>query len=175
LELLRELDPTTSHVTVITNPANANTAQFVTAITTAGNSMKVAIQNALVRNVAEIENAIETCSKQPGGSLIILPDSLAIVHRKLIIELAARYRLPAVYPFRIFAEDGGLLSYETNFKAVYSRAAEYVDKILRGTSAANLPVEAPNKLELVVNMKTAKALGLTMPRSLQIAADKLIE
>ena len=175
LELLRELDPTTSHVTVITNPANANTAQFVTAITTAGNSMKVAIQNALVRNVAEIENAIETCSKQPGGSLIILPDSLAIVHRKLIIELAARYRLPAVYPFRIFAEDGGLLSYETNFKAVYSRAAEYVDKILRGTSAANLPVEAPNKLELVVNMKTAKALGLTMPRSLQIAADELIE
>jgi len=100
---------------------------------------------------------------------------LSVVHRSLIVGLAARYRLPAVYPFRLFPEIGGLLSYGTDFRAIYRQAAEYVDKILKGTKPADLPVEAPTKLELVLNLKTAKALGLTIPPSLQIAADEVIE
>jgi putative ABC transport system substrate-binding protein len=175
IELLRQLDPTVSHVTLITNPANENTAQFVKVIGVAGDSMKVAVRVASVRGATDIQEAIELCSKQPRGGLIIFPDSLPVVHRELIIELAARHRLPAVYPFRIFPQNGGLLSYGTDFKAVYRQAAEYVDKILKGTSPADLPVEAPTKLELVLNVKTAKALDLTIPVSLQIAADELIE
>jgi putative ABC transport system substrate-binding protein len=175
IELLRQLDPTVSHVTLITNPANENTAQFVKVIGVAGDSMKVAVRVASVRGATDIQEAIELCSKQPRGGLIIFPDSLPVVYRELIIELAARHRLPAVYPFRIFPQNGGLLSYGTDFKAVYRQAAEYVDKILKGTTPADLPVEAPTKLELVLNVKTAKALGLTIPVSLQIAADELIE
>jgi putative ABC transport system substrate-binding protein len=144
IELLRELDPKIAHVTLITNPANENTSQFVKAIAAAADTMKVAVRVSSVRDATDIKDAIEFCSKQPAGSLIIFPDSLPIIHRELIVELASRYRLPAVYPFRIFTEIGGLLSYGTDFKAVYRRAAEYTDKILRGTSPADLPVEAPN-------------------------------
>lgn len=175
IELLKQIDPTISHVTLITNPANENTTQFVKVITAAGDKMKVAIRVASVRSAPDIQDAIETGSKQPGGGLIIFPDGLPVVHRGLIVGLAARYRLPAVYPFRLFPEVGGLLSYGTDFKAIYRQAAEYVDKILKGTKPADLPVEAPTKLELVLNLKTAKALGLTIPPSLQIAADELID
>ena len=97
------------------------------------------------------------------------------MHRTLIIELAERYKLPAVYPFRVFPEAGGLLSYGTSFKAVYQRAADYVDKILKGARPADLPVEAPTKLELVINSKTAKELGLAVSQSLQVAADEVIQ
>ena len=100
---------------------------------------------------------------------------MLINHRELIVELAARYRLPAVYPFRIFSELGGLLSYGPNFQDIFRRTAEYVDKILKGTKPADLPVEAPTKLELVINLKTAQALGLTISPRLQIAADELIQ
>lgn len=175
IELLKQIDPAISHVTLITNPSNENTTQFVKAITAAADRMKVAVRVASVRSAADIQDAIETGSKQPGGGLIIFPDGLPVVHRGLIVELAARYRLPAVYPFRLFPENGGLLSYGTDFKAIYRQAAGYVDKILKGTKPADLPVEAPTKLELVLNLKTAKALGLTIPTSLQIAADELIE
>ena len=100
---------------------------------------------------------------------------MLINHRELIVELAARYRLPAVYPFRIFSEVGGLLSYGPNFPAIFRRTAEYVDKILKGTKPADLPVEAPSKLELVINLKTAQALDLKISPRLQIAADELIQ
>ena len=175
IELLREVDPKISHVTLITNPANETASQFVRIITAAGDSMKVAVRVAAVRDAADIQDAIELCSKRPGGGLIIFPDSLPIVHRELIIGLAAVHRLPAVYPFRMFPDSGGLLSYGTDFKAIYRRAAEYVDRILRGTKPADLPVEAPTKLELVINMKTAKALGLSVPPSLQVTADDVIQ
>jgi ABC transporter substrate binding protein len=115
------------------------------------------------------------CSKKPGGGLIIFPDGLLINHREPIVELAARYRLPAVYPFRIFAEVGGLLYYGPNFKVIFRRTAEYVDKILRGARPADLPVEAPTELEFVINLKTALALGLTVSPRLQIAANELIQ
>ena len=175
IELLPELDSRISHVTLITNPANENTAQFVKAITAAGDTKKVAVRVASVRDAADIQDAIENSSKRPGGGLIIFPDSLLINHRELIVELAARYRLPAVYPFRIFSEVGGLLSYGPNFPAIFRRTAEYVDKILKGTKPADLPVEAPSKLELVINLKTAQALDLKISPRLQIAADELIQ
>ena len=175
IELLVELDPMISHVTLITNPANENTAQFVKVITAAGDTKKVAVRVASVRDAADIQDAIENCSKKPGGGLIIFPDGLLINHRELIVELAARYRLPAVYPFRIFPEVGGLLSYGPNFKVIFRRTAEYVNKILRGARPADLPVEAPTELEFVINLKTALALGLTVSPRLQIAANELIQ
>jgi putative tryptophan/tyrosine transport system substrate-binding protein len=175
IELLAELDPSILHVTLITNPANENTAQFVKVITAAGDTKKVAVRVASVRDAVDIQDAIENCSKKPGGGLIIFPDGLLINHREPIVELAARYRLPAVYPFRIFPEVGGLLSYGPNFKAIFRRTAEYVDKILRGAKPADLPVEAPTELEFVINLKTAQALGLTVSPRLQIAANELIQ
>ena len=175
IELLPELDSRISHVTLITNPANENTAQFVKVITAAGDTKKVAVRVASVRDAADIQDAIENSSKRPRGGLIIFPDSLLINHRELIVELAARYRLPAVYPFRIFSEVGGLLSYGPNFPAIFRRTAEYVDRILKGTKPADLPVEAPTKLELVINLKTAQALDLKISPRLQIAADELIQ
>jgi ABC-type uncharacterized transport system substrate-binding protein len=110
VELLAEFDPAISHVTLITNPANENTAQFVKVITAAGATKNLAVRVSSVRDVADIQDAIENSSKKPGGGLIIFPDGLLINHRALIVELAARYRLPAVYPFRVFPEVGGLLS-----------------------------------------------------------------
>ena len=175
IELLPELDSKISHVTLITNPANENTAQYVKAITAAGNTKKVAVRVASVRDAADIQDAIENSSKKSGGGLIIFPDGLLLNHRELIVELAARYRLPAVYPFRVFPEVGGLLSYGPSFLAIFRRAADYVDKILKGARPADLPVETPTKFELVINMKTAQALDLAISPRLQIAADELIQ
>ena len=175
VELLADFDPAISHVTLITNPANENTAQFVKVITAAGAIKNFAVRVASVRDAADIQDAIENSSKKPGAGLIIFPDGLLVNHRSLIVELAARYRLPAVYPFRIFPEVGGLLSYGPNFKSIFRKTAEYVDKILRGTKAADLPVEAPSELEFVINLKTAQALGLSVSPQLQIAANELIQ
>jgi len=124
IELLPELDSKISHVTLITNPANENTAQYVKAITAAGDTKKVAVRVASVRDAADIQDAIENCSKKSGGGLIVFPDGLLLNHRELIVELAARYRLPAVYPFRVFPEVGGLLSYGPSFLAIFRRAAD---------------------------------------------------
>src|SRR5262249_61336419 len=121
------------HVAKKKNPANENTAQYVKAITAAGDTKKVAVRVASVRDAADIEDAIENCSKKSGGGLIIFPVGLLLNHRELIVELAARYRLPAVYPFRVFPEVGGLLSYGPSFLAIFRRAADYVDKILKCT------------------------------------------
>src|SRR5262245_46110979 len=121
IELLQEIDSRILHVTLITNPANENTAQFVKAITAVGDTKKVVVRIASVRDVADIQDAIENSSKRSGGSLIIFPDSLLINNRELIVELAARHRLPAVYPFRMFPEAGGLMSYGPNFTALFRR------------------------------------------------------
>ena len=128
-----------------------------------------------VRNKPEIEGALSTLAGGPVGGLIVLPDALVIVHRQLIIGLAARYRLPAVYPFRDFVVDGGLVSYGNKVAENYRQAAGYVDRILRGANPADLPVQAPTKFELVVNLKTAKALGLDVPLHIQQLADEVIE
>ncbi|HEX9072429.1 MAG TPA: ABC transporter substrate-binding protein [Pseudolabrys sp.] len=175
LELLRELAPRLTHVTLIANPENPNAGQFSQFIERAGRSHAIAVSTASVHNQREIELAIAAAAQQPGGGLIIFPDALTIVHRGVIIDLAARHKLPAVYPFRILSTDGGLIAYGLDFPELYRQAANYVDRILRGEKPADLPVQAPAKFELVINLKTAKALGLTVPPALLTGADEVIE
>jgi ABC-type uncharacterized transport system substrate-binding protein len=153
IELLPELDSKISHVTLITNPANENTAQK--AIMAARDTKKVAVRVASVLDATDIQDAIENCSKKSGGGLIIFPDGFLINHRELIVELAARYRLPAVYPFRIFPEVGGLLSYGPDFAAIYRRAAEYVDKILKGVLGGTHAATAQIRSDGSADGKTA--------------------
>jgi putative tryptophan/tyrosine transport system substrate-binding protein len=128
-----------------------------------------------VRDAKEIELAITAFARAPHGGLILTGSALAIVHRDLIIALAARHKLPAVYFQRLFTTNGGLVSYGPDFVDQYRRAAAYVDRILKGEKPANLPVQAPTKYELVINQKTAKALGLTVPPTLLARADAVIE
>jgi putative ABC transport system substrate-binding protein len=137
--------------------------------------LKIDIISADVREASEIEHAISTFSDQPNGGLIVLTGVPAIIHHKLIIALAARHRLPAVYPFRMIASDGGLCSYGPDSIEPFRSAAGYVDRILRGEKPGDLPVQAPTKLELVLNLKTAKALALDVPATLLARADEVIE
>ena len=175
IELLLELDRRISQVMLLTNPANENTAQFVKAIIAAGDTKKVAVRVASIRDAADIKDAIENIGKRSGGGLIVFPDGQLVNNRELIVQQAALYRVPAIYPFRIYPEVGGLLSYGPSFTAVFRRTAEYVDKILKGTKPADLPVEQPTKFELVINLKTARTLGLEIPPSLLATADEVIE
>src|SRR5712691_5559443 len=128
-----------------------------------------------LRDASEIEAAITAFARDSNGGLVVLPDVFANVHREPIIRLAAHHRLPAIYPFRFFVTDGGLISYGVDRHDVFRRGAAYVDRILRGAKPADLPVEAPTKFELVINLKTAKTLGLDVPLQLQQRADEVIE
>ena len=128
-----------------------------------------------VHDASEVERAITAVAAQPNGGLIVYPHTVTEVHLRLIIELAGKYRLPAVYPFRYHAEAGGLLSYGVDSLDLVPRAADYVDRIMRGANPGELPVQAPTKFELVINLKTAKALGLEIPQSLLARADEVIE
>jgi putative ABC transport system substrate-binding protein len=128
-----------------------------------------------VENAADIEHAIRSFAGLSDGGLMLTPDLTTFVHRDLIIALATRYRLPAVYPRREWVIDGGLMSYGTDRVDTYRQAASYVDRILRGAKPADLPVQAPVKYEMLINLKTAKALGLTVPQGLLVAADEVIE
>ena len=127
-----------------------------------------------VETAADIERAVEVASRKPNAGLILPPDATTVTHRDLIIALAARYRLPAVYPFGFFVEAGGLLSYAANEAENFRRAAYYVNKILKGAKPADLPVEQPKKFALVINLKTAKQIGLTIPDSVLYRADRVI-
>jgi putative ABC transport system substrate-binding protein len=175
LEMLREVDPGVRHVTLISHPGNPTAGQFAQHIEDVGRTVAINVNTASVHNPAEIEAAVVAAAQPRGGGLIVFPDSLATVHRDLIIALAERHNLPAVYPFRIFSAEGGLLSYGLDFPELYRQAAIYVDRILRGEKPADLPVQAPTRFELVVNLKTAKALGLTVPPTLLLRADEVIE
>jgi putative ABC transport system substrate-binding protein len=128
-----------------------------------------------VRDAGEIERAVTAFARSSNGGLIVTGSPLTLVHRDLIITLAARHRLPAVYPFRYFATSGGLISYGPNTTDPHRRAASYIDRILKGEKPADLPVQAPTKYELVINLKTAKALGLEIPPTLLARADEVIE
>ena len=130
---------------------------------------------ASVRERSELESVIATLAREPNGGLVVMTDSFMSAHRVEIISLAPRYRLPAVYPYRFFTEDGGLLAFGNDQIDSFRRAATYVDRILKGTKPSELPVQAPTKFELVINLKTAKALGLNIPMVLQQRADELIE
>jgi putative ABC transport system substrate-binding protein len=175
LELLKEMVPAVTRTLVLRDPSIASGIGQFAAIQAVAPLLKIDIISADVREASEIEHAISTFSDQPNGGLIVLTGVPAIIHHKLIIALAARHRLPAVYPFRMIASDGGLCSYGPDSIEPFRSAAGYVDRILKGEKPGDLPVQAPTKLELVLNLKTAKALGLDIPASVLARADEVIE
>ena len=177
LEVLKDLDPTIGRVAFMFNPdtAPAGGRHYLPAFETGAAALAVEPTIARVHNTVEIEQAISVLARQPNGGLIVTPDIFLASHRDLIIELAARYRVPAIYAFRIYPDAGGLISYGNDAVAIFERAASYVDRILKGAKPADLPVQAPTKFELVINLKTAKALGIEVPPTLIARADEVIE
>jgi putative ABC transport system substrate-binding protein len=175
LELLKQVTPSTTRVAVIRDAAiAAGTGQFG-AIQAVAPSFGVELTAINVQDAAEIERGIGAFARGSNDGLIVTASPLAVAHRKLIVDLAARYRLPAVYFARLFVADSGLMSYGVDVTDQYRGAASYVDRILRGEKPGDLPVQAPSKFELVVNLKTTKALGLTIPPALLARADEVIE
>jgi putative ABC transport system substrate-binding protein len=174
-ELLKEVAPTITRVAVMFNPDTApdRGTYFLRPVEAAAPSLHVEVIPAPVHNDAEIESAITTLV--PGTGLIVMPDIFILAHREQILALADRHRLPAAYAYRLFAASGGLLSYGTDLTDLFRRAPRYVGRILTGTKPAELPVQQPTKFELVINLKTAKTLGLNVPLSLQAGADEVIE
>jgi putative ABC transport system substrate-binding protein len=175
LELLKEIAPRVKRAAVLRDPALAAGAGQLGAIQSVAPSFGVELSPVGVRDVGEIERAITAFARASNGGLIVTPSSLALEHRELIATLAAQHRLPAVYGFRYHVTVGGLISYGPESVDPYRRAAGYVDRILKGEKPANLPVQVPVKYELVINLKTAKALGLTVPDSVLARADEVIE
>jgi putative ABC transport system substrate-binding protein len=176
LQLLKEIAPRVVRVAMLFNPESATYADYwLNPFKAAAPSFAVEAIAAPVRDTSELEPVIAAQARQPNGGLIAMPDSFNDAHRVEITSLAARYRLPAVYPFRFFAEAGGLLSYGHDRSDNFRRAAAYVDRILKGEKPSELPVEALGKFELVINLKTAKALGLEVPAQLLGRADEVIE
>jgi putative ABC transport system substrate-binding protein len=176
VELLKEIAPRVTRVAFLFNPETAPYAEYYLGpFKAAAASFGVEAITAHVRAASELEGAIAAQAQAPTGGMIVLTDSFTSVHRAEITSLAARHRLPAVYPFRHFAEAGGLLSYGSDVFDNFRRAATYVDRILKGATPGELPVQAPVKFELVINLKTAKALGLDVPLQLRQRADEVIE
>ncbi|MET0633940.1 MAG: ABC transporter substrate-binding protein [Xanthobacteraceae bacterium] len=175
LELLKQIAPGVTRAAVLRDPAIAAGAGQLGAIQGAAASFGVEVSPVGVRDTGEIERAVTAFARGSNGGLIVLTSALTLVHRKLIITLAARHRMPAVYTDRTFVTGGGLISYGPDRIEHFRRAAGYVDRILRGEKPADLPVQAPTKYELVINLKTAKALGLDVPPMLLARADEVIE
>jgi putative tryptophan/tyrosine transport system substrate-binding protein len=175
LELLREIAPRVTRAAALRDPAIPAGLGQLGAIQAVAPSFGVELSLVDVRDAPEIERAVTAFARQPSSGLIVLSSATAIVHRDLIIALAARHKLPAVYSARYFVIGGGLISYGPDTIDPHQRAAAYVDRILKGEKPADLPVQAPTKYELVINLKTAKALGLTVPNTLLASADEVIE
>jgi putative ABC transport system substrate-binding protein len=175
LELLKEIAPMLKLAAVLRDPAIASGAGQYAVIQAAAPSFGMELRAVGVGDAGEIERAITAVARSSNGGLIVTGSPLTLVHRDLIITLAARHRLPAVYPFRYFAASGGLISYGPNTTDPYRRAASYIDRILKGEKPADLPVQAPTKYDLVINLKTAKALGIEIPPTLLARADEVIE
>jgi putative tryptophan/tyrosine transport system substrate-binding protein len=175
LELLKQIAPSTTRAAILRDTANpAGNAQFA-AIQAVAPSLGVEVSPFNMRNASEIERAVAAIARVANGGLVVTGSPLGTVHRDLIVALAARNKLPAVYPFRFFITAGGLISYGADFIDLYRRAAGYVDRILKGEKPADLPVQAPTKYEMAINLKTAEALGLEVPQSLLARADEVIE
>jgi putative ABC transport system substrate-binding protein len=174
LELLSEIAPGLGRAAIMFNPDYAASI-FMPYVETAARSLKVALIAAPVRSDVEIETAIMALGRELGGGLVVLPDVFMEVHRAPIILAAARHNVPAVYSLSFFARDGGLLSYGNDTLGTFRSAATYVDRILRGAKPSELPVQLPTKFEMVLNLKTAKALGLAVPPSIWLRADEVIE
>jgi putative tryptophan/tyrosine transport system substrate-binding protein len=176
LELLKEIAPRVNRAAFLFNPATATYADYyMNPFQAAAASFGMKAVIASVRDRSELESVISAQAREPNGGFVVLTDSFTSTHRAEIVSLAARYRLPAIYPFRFFAELGGLLSYGNELLDSFRRAAGYADRILKGAKPSELPVQAPVKFELVINLKTAKAFGLDVPPSLLARADEVIE
>jgi putative ABC transport system substrate-binding protein len=175
LELLSEIAPGLKRAAIMFNPDIANASIFMPSFETAARSLKLVPITAPVRSDAEIETAIIALGGEPGGGLVVISDLFTAAHRAPIVSAAAQYNVPAVYWSSVIARDGGLLSYGVDYLDIFRRAATYVDRILRGEKAGDLPVQFPTKFEMVVNRKTAKALGLAIPPSILLRADEVIE
>ena len=175
LELLKEAFPTITHVAVLANPANPPTAGLLTEIERAALSLGLRLRIIQVRDSKEFGDAFATIKNERVPALLVIADPLVSNNRDRIVAFAATNRLPAVYPYRVFVDAGGLMSYGADIPDLHRRAATYVDRILKGAKPAELPIELPAKFELVVNLKTAKALGLTIPPSLLLRADHVIQ
>jgi len=175
LELLKQIAPGVTRAAVIRDPTIAAGIGQFAAIQTVAPSLGIDLRTVNVRDPAEIERAIANFARLPNGGLIVTASPLDTTHRELIISLAARHRLPTIYPFRYYVAGGGLLAYGPDQIAQMQSAAGYVDRILKGEKPANLPVQAPTKYQLIINLKTAKALGITIPPALLARADEVIE
>jgi len=176
LELLREIAPHVVRAVLLFNPTTAPYSEYYSKpFKTAAASFGVEVTIAPVHDMPEFESVVAAFARKPNGSLIVLNEDFMIAHRMEIVSLAGRYHLPAVYPLRSFAEIGGLLSYGVDLTDNFRRAATYADRILKGAKPSDLPVQAPVKYDLVINLKTAKALGLDVPIHLQQLADEVIE
>jgi putative ABC transport system substrate-binding protein len=175
LELLSEIAPGLKRAAIMFNPDTSPASTFVPSLEMAARLLKVVPIIAPVHNDADIETAIVTLGREPRGGLVVMPDVFTTLHRAPIISAAARNKVPAVFPQSYYARDGGLLSYGVDRVDLWRRAATYADRILRGVKPAELPVQFPTKFEMAVNLKTAKSLGLTMPQSILLRADEVIE
>jgi putative ABC transport system substrate-binding protein len=179
VELVKELAPPARRVAMLYNPDTASGGAvggvYLRSAEQAAQSLGVQFVVSAVSDAAKIDGAFASVAREPGGAVVVMPNAFTAVHRERIVALAAQYRVPATYPFRYFVDIGGLISYGIDQMDLFKRAASYVDAILRGAEPSELPVQAPTKFELVINLKTAKQLGITVPPSLLALADELIE
>jgi putative tryptophan/tyrosine transport system substrate-binding protein len=175
LAMLREIAPNLARVALLANPKGTAYDYFVRNAMAAASSLGIEIIPSPVDSVADIERLINSLAQQDNSGLLCPPETFITLHRDLVIALAAKHRLPAVYAWRYFVTDGGLMSYGIDLLDVYQQSASYVDRILRGANPADLPVQTPTKYETALNLKTAKALGLSVPASLLVRADEVIE
>ena len=175
LAMLKEIAPNLARAGLLANPKTATFDYFLRPAKTLAPSLAIDLVPMPVENPTDIERSVEAFAREPNGGLVLPPDTTTVVHRDQIIALAARYRLPAVYAIRILVAAGGLMSYGPDYVELYRQSASYVDRILHGAKPAELPVQTPTKFETIVNLKTAKALGLTVPPGLLVAADEVIE
>lgn len=177
LSILRELEPQLSRVAVLYNPESVpgEGTAYLPAFVQSAKEFNVTPITAVVQDTKDVERAMTDLGSTPGSGLIVFAGNFTTLYRALIISLAARLHIPTIYPYRYFADDGGLLSYGVDVLDLFRRAPDYVDRILRGANPADLPVQAPRKFELIINLRTARSLGLTVPRILLAGADALIE
>ncbi len=175
LELLKEFAPAATRVAVVHDPANPVRAQYLRSIDASNAKLNIALTQLDLDSAAGITKSIDAFAQQAGGTLLVLPGAATGVHRAAIIAAAIRNRLPAIFPTRFYADDGGLASYGAEYKTIFRQSAVYVDRVLRGEKIGDLPIQQPTRFELVINLKTAKALGLTVPPTLLARADEVIE
>ena len=175
LSLLRELIPQLTYVALVYNPESVDNKELLENFIETATKFKIEPIITQVRSQADIEISMAQLAERQNIAFILLPDNFIAFHRNLFVLLSARYRIPAMYPYRYFVEERGLCSYGVDVVDLFKRSADYVSRIIRGASPANLPVQAPTKFELAINLKTAKDIGLVVPRNLLVAADRLVE